>query len=756
MKNIERELLGIEAIRYLFGLGLWNKICQLVAYYRPLLMKLKIAKALIIKAENCLLQRKLKQALELVEIAKEFSANSDYIDGVRQAQILKGKMLSIQAIYHQDQKGFQRAVEYYQQLPYTHEISIQLALGRLYTYQKKFEQARTVLQDTLNKTLNISACEDNTIMSYIYLGNMYFAQYQMEKALTFAKQAQTLIDASTALSIKNVCNRLFMDIYLHMHQFGKAKTYATKLLENSEITGSVEDKIHALSAIGITHSLKRAYKLAIEHFTLTKELSEQIDYRTMVAKCYMHLGNVFMALFNFENALSQYSKVLKRFSQVLDDKNRALVYHNLGGAYLGLERGKEAVASFEKVVSIAKVEKSYKLHTAALYELSSFFAKKKDKAKFLQYGKQLEIVFNSAPITYANEIHLANLSRIAFYQEEYAKAETFALKSLEKCKKGKNLKTQSRVYHLLFDIYKAQANYQKALHFHELYNQSNEAFLREMNRRQTIDLELQYETKEKEKEIELLKAQMAYKELDLEHMKKTMVQNDLIQRANEEIKQFTYAVSHDLKEPLRMIGSFSKLLKRRLKSELDDSTKEYFDYIFGGVQRMEAMLNGLLDYAYIGKHTNLDQKVDLMEIVHDVLLNLKIRIDETNAVIEVMQLPMVISNETLIAQLMQNLIANALKFTPPDVAPKVLISHEEKDEFFVLKVKDNGIGIAPENQQRIFDLFSKVHKRTRYEGTGIGLAMCKKITQIIGGEIWLSSELHHGTTFYFSIPKVMD
>ena len=533
------------------------------------------------------------------------------------------------------------------------------------------------------------------------------------------------------------------------------RKHAILLLEGSRSIGDFENEAKAIIGIGITHSLKREYKLAIEHFTLAKDISEKIDFKVMTAKCYMNLGSVFNALFNYESALSQYLKILKQYGDIIDERMKGLIYHNLGGAYLGLNQGTEAVKSFKNGLEICKQHKIYKLQAVALYELSSYYAKNQKISKALKYSRELEEVFKLTPIEFGEEIHLANLGRIAFYQKEYDKAEMFGLKSLEKCKQAKNYKTKNRVHILLYETYKAILDYEKALHYHELYNKNNEEFLKEMNRRQTIDLELRYETKEKEKEIKLLKTQMEYKELELEHTKKIVAQNDLIQRANEELKQFTYAVSHDLKEPLRMIGSFSKLVQRRLKKDLDQSTKEYFDFITGGVVRMEAMLNGLLEYAYIGKHTNLNQVIDLNQVVQDVLLNLKLRIDETQATVEVERLPEIESNKTLIAQLIQNLIANALKFKHPNINPKILIDYEEKDEFYIIRVKDNGIGIAPENQQRIFDLFSRVHARSKYEGTGIGLTMCKKITQIIGGEIWLSSEVNQGSVFYFSVPKAL-
>ncbi len=225
---------------------------------------------------------------------------------------------------------------------------------------------------------------------------------------------------------------------------------------------------------------------------------------------------------------------------------------------------------------------------------------------------------------------------------------------------------------------------------------------------------------------------------------------------NQDLENFAFAASHDLKEPLRMIGMYTQLTKKRLDSKMDASSKEFMGYVTDGVGRMQSLLDALLDYSRLGKNKNELKNIDLNDTIFMVIHNLMVRMKETDAAILASPLPTIRASSFEMIQLFQNLIANSIKFRREGVAPNIEIKVSETlTGDFMFAVTDNGIGIPEEHQERIFKIFERLHTRENYEGSGIGLATCKKIIQSAGGKIWLESTEGVGTTFYFTLPKFM-
>jgi len=226
-----------------------------------------------------------------------------------------------------------------------------------------------------------------------------------------------------------------------------------------------------------------------------------------------------------------------------------------------------------------------------------------------------------------------------------------------------------------------------------------------------------------------------------------------LKEVNEELKRFVYAVSHDLKAPLRMVNSFTNLLERSLRKKLNGEEIEYMTYVTNGTKRMNLLLDDLRDYAMVNRGNVSPETIDLNLVVNQVKQNLYVNIEESEASINVSDLPAVKAVFTHMLQLFQNLISNAIKFRDED-RPEVIIQSEERLDDYLIWVSDNGIGIEKEYIDQVFTLFKRLHTDEEYEGTGIGLALCQKIITNYGGEIWLDSELNKGTTFYFTFPKL--
>jgi len=224
-----------------------------------------------------------------------------------------------------------------------------------------------------------------------------------------------------------------------------------------------------------------------------------------------------------------------------------------------------------------------------------------------------------------------------------------------------------------------------------------------------------------------------------------------LKRSNEELEQFAYVASHDLQEPLRMVASFTQLLADRYRGKLDEKADMYIGYAVDGARRMQSLINDLLTLSRVGTQGISRTLVDCREVVADVRRHFGVSFEEQQACLSVEALPTVLGDRTQLMQLFQNLIGNALKFRGQD-PPRIEVSAQRKESHYEFRVKDNGIGIDPAYAERIFVIFQRLHERGRYAGSGIGLALAKKIVERHGGRIWVESRLGEGATFVFTIP----
>jgi len=208
--------------------------------------------------------------------------------------------------------------------------------------------------------------------------------------------------------------------------------------------------------------------------------------------------------------------------------------------------------------------------------------------------------------------------------------------------------------------------------------------------------------------------------------------------------------SHDLQEPLRMVSSFTQLLKDQYEDTLDENALNYIDFAVDGANRMKLLINDLLDYSRVTTKANEFEEIDLEKVLDEVLFNLELVIEDNRAVIIRKSLPHVRADFVQLVRVFQNLIGNALKYRS-EKSPQIHISVQKEDIKWLFTVKDNGIGIEPKNFKQIFKIFRRLHNRDEYNGTGIGLAITKRIIERHGGNIWVESELGKGSTFYFTI-----
>ncbi len=228
--------------------------------------------------------------------------------------------------------------------------------------------------------------------------------------------------------------------------------------------------------------------------------------------------------------------------------------------------------------------------------------------------------------------------------------------------------------------------------------------------------------------------------------------NEDLERSNKELEQFAYVASHDLQEPLRMVASYTQLLAQRYEGQLDEKAKKYIDYAVDGAVRMQRLINDLLAYSRIGTRGKALEPTDTHAVLGETLRDLAAAIEESRAMVTNDDLPIVRADASQLALVFQNLIGNAIKFRSQE-NPRVHVAVADQAGEWVFSVRDNGIGIDPKYADRIFVIFQRLHTREEYPGTGIGLAVCKRVIERHGGRIWFESEPGKGSTFFFSIPK---
>ena len=227
-----------------------------------------------------------------------------------------------------------------------------------------------------------------------------------------------------------------------------------------------------------------------------------------------------------------------------------------------------------------------------------------------------------------------------------------------------------------------------------------------------------------------------------------------LSRSNAELQEFAHIASHDLQEPLRAVSGYIKLLQTEYIDRLDTTAHEYVDLAIDGTKRMRGLIEDLLAYSRVGTSELTLSTVDCHKVVQEVISNLPTLIEESQADIIDLDLPCITADRTQIVQLFQNLLINAIKFRHPDIAPKIIIKAElTSNNCWLFSVADNGIGISPEYFDRIFKIFKRLHTHREFVGTGVGLALCRKIVERHGGKIWVESKLGEGSTFFFTMAQ---
>ncbi len=720
---------------------------------------------LLEKSNSLFIQKKLEQAHLLAKEGLQLSMDAKYVDGSIKANVLLGNIENVLSKYRGNEEAPLQALTYAQNAQALLadssndngvEINVFLLLGESHLNCKDYAKAEL----SFNKALELSKLKEDFnahIISLTAKCRLAIAQNKFKEGLQNVEACLQMLsekpDAVKTYSKAEVYYEL-CKIYVKRQEHNSLLDASEKLLDLSQKLGDIEKEISALSNLGIFYAVKAKYKKAMQYFLDALEKSKKINYRTVTSNCLINIATIYAQLYNFNDALDRYQTVLEEYSDVISENNKVIVCNNLGNIYFSTERITQAEEQFNRALQLAK-DCNYREMVAHSYaQLSKTAALLGDFEKAHANADLAEELIVELGEINGKQINLINRGSIHFHQKDYNNAMKLISKGVVLSKRMKDEVSEIRGYQLLAKVYKELGMFEQALKYQMIYSKVQEDFNKEIRNRQIIDLEIKYAIKEKEQEIEQLVKENKLQALLLQQSDQISKQNTKLLQVNDELRQFAYVVSHDLKEPLRMIGSYTQLIHRLHHEVFTKDSETYFEFVKEGVERMNDLLDGLLKYATIGKDEMEAVTVDLSEAAELAAINLNLILKEKNAVVNIAKLPLVKTIRPLWTQIFQNLISNAIKFHREGVQPIVDISYEQTATEIIISVKDNGIGIEKEYKDRIFVIFQRLHNRSKYEGTGIGLAICQKIMQRLNGRIWFQSEVGKGTTFFCAIPNL--
>lgn len=597
-----------------------------------------------------------------------------------------------------------------------------------------------------------------TLAAYNKLGHAYLKQSKFDLALEVLNKAKDFPSAAAHPDIHNKTNNLLGALYEAIGNYDEAYKH---LLQSLNISENLKDTLsitESLYKIGNLYYSQKQYTKSLDYYEQVYDISKQctsIPERVMFLSL-SALGSTYEEMNQQEKSLQYNMRSLEVAQQTGNDKNITYALLNIGENYTNLEK----------------------------YDLAADYLN-----RALQLSEQL-----NAPRS--KILCLLRLGELKVKTRRYNEAIRFLNSAYRLSKETGSNSLLMDVANSLSAAYEKKGDYQAANSFLREYVALKDSIISESSVNEINRLHTLYEVGKKENAIQLLEQEKQLAEIKRKGTQRTAAglliflgllavllfrvsrlarqqresnrvlqalnsqiesQNLQLQSYNEELRQYAYVASHDLQEPLRTIGSFVDIIKRRYTDQLDEQAQQYMDYITNGVARLQLLLKDLLAYTRLERENADFVKVKTKEVVKEVIGSLHQIIQDSGARIDFDEdsMPMVLGNHSRLGQVFQNLISNGIKFRgeqPPVIEVGCMPDTHKKEYLFY--VKDNGIGIPEEFRLKMFEMFTRLHSRDAYEGSGIGLATCRKIVEKHGGKIWAESEPGMGSAIFFTMPFI--
>lgn len=721
----------------------------------------------IISAYHFLHRRQMGKVRELLGQLEQ-SPEGSVVD-LAQAKTIRTLYILIQKRYSGNTELLKTAQTYQDEaktyLEKAKEIGLEIALaqvrwdtinGYLLLDQAKIDEAEFYFRQVIKAESEWSRVK---FFSFIGLCRVAESREQLNEAIETAQRMLEMLRVNPELESEDIRIEILAvlsQVFIKKQDFEQSLRYSNPLLILARKTGNVEMEIVALCNVGVANAVLSDYKTAMQNTLDAQEKSRELGYRFYEAQSLLNIGTIHAQLYSNYEALDRYRTLLADYKDVMTNHTRIALNNNMGQLYSLIGNLDLSLQHFEQALVLARDIRSREAMAYVLAQISRNLLAKKDFERAAKAAEEADTIFQQiGKRASGRQINALNMAEIAFSKGDTEGGVRLGKLGTAIAQRVHDRASELRGYRILANALAKYRQFQKAYRAQTIVNNLQDEIARTQRDKQMLDLEIKHSLLEKQRKIEQLTNENQFQAELLKQQSQIEQQNEQLQRVNAELQQFAYITSHDLKEPLRMIGSFTQIVQRKTKPFLKPEDETFFTYVNEGVNRMSNLLDALLQYATVGKFADVErEEISISAIVRIARTNLKMKIEESHAEIICSEMPILLSVQTLLVQLFQNLISNAIKFRKPEINPHIEVCAKEREKDWIFCVRDNGIGIAQEHLERVFIIFQRLHTRQQYEGTGIGLAICQKIVQQLGGKIWVESTQGEGSTFYFTLPKM--
>ena len=672
------------------------------------------------------------------------------------------------------------------------KLSSSILLGCILSIQLSFASTNPLL-DSLSQALAIEHQDTNRVNLLNQLAWEY-RRSDVKAMLDHAEKA--LVESRRIHYLKGEAKALYYLAVAAIVQGDgeKAMEYNKSALQIARQINDKKQMASSINALGILYYNDGDLENALKYYQQTLKYAEEANDKRLLSVSSYNIGLLHDKQGNKRKAMEYFHKSAAIGIASGNTSILSLAYQSMGMIYQERKQYEAAMEYLEKALEIS-IEMSDDLARGnSLMAMGDLFAEEGKYDTALSHLKNAYEIFKVIGNTEMDPYILNSLS------ETYCKMGKFkeGIEAGEACLEAAqqmNLRSQlPDIYKNLSANYASAKQYEKAYQFHKLYKEGQDSLLNNDKDQLIAELETKYQIEKKEAENQLLKEKQALHEASIRsrslitlmaillmlmvsgaavtlwkanrqkknynllleeeveaRTKELVASNEALRKSNEELEHFTYIASHDLKEPLRNITGFCKLIERKLSSEADETLLEYLEFVRRNARQMHTLVQDVLEYSKINKKDESLVSVDANTIMEQVEQSLESTLQQKNAAIQYEELPVLYTNSAQLYLIIKNLVTNGIKYNRSPI-PVIKVSYKRQLGKHIFAIQDNGIGIEKEYQSQIFEMFKRLHNREEYQGSGLGLAICHKIVQNFGGELWVESAPARGSIFYFSIP----